>query len=49
MLRYLKAAGAPLRSAGKPFSCPNSSLSISVSGKAQLMAMNGPCRRELSA
>ena len=33
----------------EPFSCPNSSLSISVSGSAaQLMAMNGPCRRGLS-
>src|ERR1019366_3848426 len=33
-----------------PFSCPNSSLSISVSGSAaQLMATNGPCRRGLSA
>ncbi len=33
-----------------PFSWPNSSLSISVSGSAaQLMATNGPCRRVLSA
>ena len=34
----------------EPFSWPNSSLSISVSGSAaQLMATNGPCRRGLSA
>ena len=34
----------------EPFSWPNNSLSISVSGSAaQLMAMNGPCRRGLRA
>ena len=34
----------------RPFSWPNSSLSISVSGSAaQLIATNGPCRRGLSA